>query len=175
MEKKAEQEAAKAAGLSQRLAEDIFLRAMAEADREPVREMFREHLEALGYTLDPAWDADMDNPVTAYAGPGNQFVVAVDGAGQILGMCGLKDGEIRRLYVRSSRRGRGVAGRLVRDLVAYHEACSQGILQAVVARDNTAAQAVFQRCGFVRSRRKLPGPPTAHCELWEKGAAPAGK
>jgi GNAT superfamily N-acetyltransferase len=139
------------------------IRDASAGDIPAIRGLFAEHLAALGYEPDPALDADMDGFPATYAGGGSHFIVAEDGSGEIAGMAGLKEGEIRRLYVKPSHRRRGLAGMLVQSLIERHR--DGGPLFAVIASANPAAKAVFASLGFSATGGIPAHPKMKHCEI----------
>src|SRR5437879_4465232 len=116
----------------------MILRSATAADRPQILALFAEHLEALGYDPDPDLDRDMRQLPGSYAHAPNAFMVAVLEDGSIAAMGGLLDGEIRRLYVRSDVRRRGLARMIVERLVSGRES---GF--AIVDRQNQPAHASF--------------------------------
>ena len=81
------------------------------------------------------------------------FLVARED-GEVIGGCGvtniLGDGEINNVMVEASRRGRGIATRLLEELLA--RGCKMGIRQYTleVRAGNLPALRVYEKLGFVR-------------------------
>ena len=96
----------------------IRIRTAVPADAGEVWSLFAAHLSALGLRPDPALDADMEDFPSAYDGAGAQFLVAEAPSGELVGMAGLLDGEIRRVFVDPKWRRRGLAKRLILTLIA---------------------------------------------------------
>lgn len=140
----------------------FLCRDAAIGDAPAVRELFSNHLAALGYEPDAELDADMMAFPQSYSRPGDCFIVA-EVKGALAGMAGLKDGEIRRLFVAPAFRRQGLAGQLVQALIERHR--HQGPLTAIVASTNDAAKAVFTSCGFRPSGARPDHPKMRHCEI----------
>ena len=83
--------------------------------------LFAAHLSALGLRPDPALDADMEDFPRAYDRPDARFLVAEAPSGVLVGMAGLLEGEIRRVFVDPHWRGQGIAKRLVLGLIESAE------------------------------------------------------
>ena len=95
----------------------IWIRMAVPADAGEVRSLFAAHLSALGLRPDPALDADMEDFPLGYDRPGAHFLVAEAPTGALVGMAGLLEGEIRRVFVDPHWRGQGIAKRLVMTLI----------------------------------------------------------
>lgn len=146
------------------------LRPARPEDRAEVLALFADHLGTLGASPDPQLDRDMDGFPAGYAAPGEAFVVAIAG-GEIVAMGGLKDREIRRLYVRPSHRARGLARRIVEHLARLGLGARPDLaVHAIVAAGNVAARQTFAGCGFRPTGRTPPHPAMQHCEVFERRA-----
>ncbi|HOX04044.1 MAG TPA: GNAT family N-acetyltransferase [Candidatus Paceibacterota bacterium] len=137
-------------------------------DAAAVAGLFAAHLRELGYEADPDLDADMQDFPSGYGGAGGRFLVAVDGHDRVVGMAGIRDGEIRRLYVGPGHRGGGLGRRLVQELAGRWLETHGGRVRAVVARSNLAARRLFQRCGFTATGRAPADDRMRHCEIFER-------
>ncbi len=127
----------------------FLIRPAAAADAGIVRRLFEEHLASLGYAPDSELDADMADFEASYAGAGNAFLLAVDPDGNAAGMGGIRQGEIRRIFVRSEFRGRGLARLLVLQLIQVAIAGGKSDFRAILSRRNDYMRQVFQACGFM--------------------------
>jgi ribosomal protein S18 acetylase RimI-like enzyme len=150
--------------LDPRPREWVLLRQAAPGDQAAIAALFAEHLEALGYAPDPELDRDMRAPWESYAG--GAFLLAQDGD-QVVGMGGLLDRELRRIYVSRSHRRRGIADKLLASLLA-DPGLARPAVRAIVARDNDAARALFLSHGFSSTGRRPADPKAAHCEILER-------
>jgi [ribosomal protein S18]-alanine N-acetyltransferase len=115
---------------------------------------------------DDAWDSPALATILAMPGAGGR--VALSDTGEILGLmidqCVGEEAEVLTLGVAPAARRRGIAGALLRDLIA--RAGAAGALRIVleVAADNAAAAALYQGLGFRRHGvrrayyRRLRGP-----------------
>ncbi len=127
----------------------LRIRPATTADRFAIRQLFEEHLASLGYAPDAELDADMADFSASYTGAGNTFLLAEDATGQPVGMGGIRQGEIRRIYVRPGSRGQGTARALVLQSLQAAIAGGQADFRAIIARHNDYMRQVFQACGFV--------------------------
>ncbi|MGW4897111.1 N-acetyltransferase family protein [Kitasatospora sp. NPDC004240] len=102
-------------------------------------------------TVAPTWEA-FDNARL----PGHRYV-ALDPDGRILGWvaaspvsdrCAYAGVVEHSVYVHPDARGRGVAGRLLRALIASTESAGIWTIQSGVFPENTASLAVHARAGF---------------------------
>jgi GNAT superfamily N-acetyltransferase len=139
---------------------EVQIRPAARADASAVRVLFSEHLAALGYAPDLELDRDMAAFWEHYAS--GAFLVAAR-RGEVIGMGGILDGELRRIFVRSSHRGRGVGQQIIAALTSDR----RGPLRAIVARDNLVARRLFLSQGFVATGRTPSDPKSSHCEILE--------
>jgi GNAT superfamily N-acetyltransferase len=143
---------------------ELQIRRAERADAAAVRVLFSEHLAALGYAPDPELDRDMTAFWEHYAS--GAFLVAAQ-RGEVIGMGGILDGELRRIFVRSSHRGRGVGQRIITALIEQR----RGPLRAIVARENLAARRMFLSAGFAATGRAPSDPKASHCEILEMSHA----
>jgi 3-oxoacyl-[acyl-carrier protein] reductase len=146
---------------------EIVLRSAGPEDRDPLRELFAEHLAALGYAPDAALDADMDDAPAHYQGTGNAFRVAVAPDRRLIAMGGVRQGELRRLYVRPEYRGRGVIRAVVLDLLRTPSPDLAPGWRAVVARDNLPMRQALLACGFQGTGVAPESPPAPQGEVFE--------
>jgi ribosomal protein S18 acetylase RimI-like enzyme len=134
--------------------------------------LFARHIAELGYAPDPALDADMADFPSRYACAPNLFLVAASPGGQLVGMAGLLNGEIRRVHVRLRSRQRGVARALVEELAERARDAGLKALRATVAESNQPSRRLFLACGFVATG-KLPAlAPAQDCEVFERELFP---
>lgn len=88
--------------------------------------------------------------------PGHRFV-ALDGDGRVLGWVAVSPVSARpvyagvvedSVYVHPKARGRGIAGALLREVIASTEAAGIWTIQSGIFPENTASLAVHRRAGF---------------------------
>lgn len=100
-----------------------------------------------------------------YHGPGNRLLVAASRTDGLVGMGGVADGVIRRLFVIEKWRGRGIARALVMRLIALHCSVSSEPLTALVAGWNVPARKLFLSRGFQPTGLFPQDPKMAGCEI----------
>lgn len=128
---------------------EFEIRPAVAADGAVVDRLFEEHLASLGYQPDAELDADMAEFPRAYSGASGRFLLALAPDGQPAGISGIREGEIRRVYVRPAFRGHGLARQLVLRLIEAAIAGGARQFQAIISRRNDYMRAVFQACGFL--------------------------
>jgi GNAT superfamily N-acetyltransferase len=130
------------------------IRPAIAGDIAHVRAMLREYVEWIG--LDLAFqeiDAELDGLPGEYAPPAGALFVAVDGP-HYLGMIGLRPldgpiGEMKRLYVRPTARGRGLARQLITRLCDEAKRLGYTELRLDTLPMMGDAQAIYESYGFV--------------------------
>lgn len=152
----------------------VVVRVANAADADQVRALFERHLAALGVAPDAALDADMNAFPSAYNQPGAQFLVAEGPGGALVGMAGLLDGEVRRVFVDERWRGQGVATRLIRGLLERCPEAAGGRRWASVARHNEASRRLFGALGFKPTGRVVAPASGLACEVFEREAGSRG-
>lgn len=90
--------------------------------------------------------------------------------------------EIRKLGVLAEKRRQGIAGQLLRDLLARHPSCRRCLVD--VAAGNLPAQAFYQKHGFCQIARRKNYYATGDdalvlekilCTVWQKAKSPYAK
>jgi ribosomal protein S18 acetylase RimI-like enzyme len=124
---------------------DLRLRALADAPTA-----FEARLEAERAQPDEIWK----ERAQSWGGPVGTVIVTDD----LSAMCvGVRDGEDARLgalWVEPSRRGCGVATRLVDGVLAWSRKGGARRIVAGVAEGNEVAASLLRRHGFVLTRRR---------------------
>ena len=128
--------------------------------------MFDLLLRSLGYAPDPELDADMLDPSASY---GSFVVGVVDGA--IVAMGGIDRGEVRRIFVLPEHRRRGLATRIIRDLIHGERARSDHPICAIVAKTNLPARRLFTSLGFRLTGRAPEHHEMQHYEIFDGSEA----
>ena len=140
-------------------------RVASAADAPAVAALFAEYLADLRLAPDAELDANMADFPRAFTGPGDTFLLLTGPDGTLLGMGGLRGGELRRTFVRPPYRRQGLALRLTLRLLQASIATGQTELRAVVARDNPAIREKNFACGLLPTGR-IPAHPKLHdCEI----------
>jgi ribosomal protein S18 acetylase RimI-like enzyme len=120
---------------------------------EGFRLLVAETLREFGFELDPDFDGDLDDPAATYAA----LWVAVDGS-DVVGSVALRDLgdgalELKRMYLRTAARGRGLGRRLLAVALASARADGAALVRLDTTEDMVAARALYERHGF----RRVPG------------------
>jgi putative acetyltransferase len=110
-------------------------------------------LQEFGFERDPVLDEDLDDPVAAYAA----VWVALDG-GEVAGSVALRDlggggYQLKRMYLRSSLRRRGVGKRLLATALDWARANNARVVTLDTAERMVAARRLYESVGFVQ----MPG------------------
>jgi ribosomal protein S18 acetylase RimI-like enzyme len=132
----------------------ITIRSFQACDAEACRLLYLEARIAENDT-----GLDIDDIAAAYMTRGNHFWVALNSAGEIVGMIGVQQhdagvGEIRRLRVRKDHRRRGIGTRLVETAVKF---CRDNNLLKVTLDtfvDREPAMKLFEKFHFRHSMSK---------------------
>lgn len=114
---------------------------------------------------DAELDADMTNYMEVYHGVANGFFVAEHDTAGVVGMGGVANGIIRRLFVLEKWRGHGIARALLERLITLHHAASVRPLCAMVAGWNLPALRLFQSYGFKPTGQFPQGSKMCGCEI----------
>ena len=145
------------------------IRPASPADAREMAELFAAVAEErTGIATEPP--VDIEERTAQFAGTTAGSVVAV-ADGQLVGILHVEAsphgfGEIGML-VRRDWRGRGVGSALLRESIS--RARGQGLhkLSLEVFADNTAAIALYRRCGFAEEGRRVRQYRRASGELWD--------
>lgn len=102
----------------------------------------------------------------SYADRGGAFWVAVEadleGPERVVGTVGVArisdtQLELRKMYLDPASRGRGLGQRLLDTAIAWAETSGAAILSLDTTHEMTAAQALYEKNGFVRDDRYIVG------------------
>jgi GNAT superfamily N-acetyltransferase len=139
-------------------------REVSAADLPWVIDLVRDVLGEFGLRFGEG--SETDDEVTrlpgSYFDHGGGFWVAVDGAGVIIGTCGVfllteSEYELRKMYLRPAARGTG-AGQLQMDTcVAFVRSRGAKRLVLDTTHDMRRAIAFYERNGFVRDDAQIRG------------------
>ncbi len=138
------------------LASAIWIRPAARADQPAVRELVERVLGEFGLALDPDdTDADLDDIELAYRVRGGEFWVVEDGHGRIVGTCGMwvfpgdeGRGELRKMYLDDSLRGRGLGRRLLDTALTHARDAGLTRVELETNAAMTAAIGLYRSAGF---------------------------
>ena len=154
-----------------RRAVEVRLAASAD-DVALVRELFLEYAASLGFDLSfQGFDREVASLPGAYAPPRGALLLAVDGsipAGCVgLRAWGEDTCEMKRLYVRSSHRGKGAGSALVRRLLEEARARGYRRMRLDTVPGMDAAIALYRAAGFqeIAPYRANPIPGALFLEL----------
>ena len=126
-----------------------FEREHAEGFRSLVGDTLRE----FGFEPDPQIDPDLVDPAAVYAA----LWVAVAG-GEVVGSVALRDLggnalELKRMYLHSSQRGRGLGKQLLATALDWARASGAHVVRLDTSERMEAAQRLYEVHGF----RRVPG------------------
>jgi GNAT superfamily N-acetyltransferase len=148
-------------------ASDIGIRTYQPGDRDQFAELVSAVLAEYGFSVDPVLESDLEDPTLAY----NQIWVATDGE-RVVGSVAMRllgDGkvaELKRMYLQSAYRGRGLGQALLHQAVTWAQAqrCRSVALDTSAAM--TAAQRLYESAGFVPTgTRTETGAHDSRCEV----------
>lgn len=127
------------------------------------RVLVADTLGEFGFEPDPQFDADLDDPATAYVA----LWVAVD-ADDVIGSVALRDlgdgaVELKRMYLRPGARGRGLGKQLLALALDWSREHGFDRVRLDTSERMVAAQRLYEAHGFVR----VPGnaPRQGQCRL----------
>src|SRR5713101_4127226 len=106
-------------------------------------------LRELGFEQDPELDGDLDDPLGTYVAV---WIALADG--EVVGsvaLCDLGDGvyKLKRMYVRSAHRGRGLGRRRLATALDWARANDARAVRLDTAERMVAARRLYESAGFV--------------------------
>ncbi len=139
----------------------LKIRRYQPQDNEIVKELHYAGLAQFGAAADPYHDKDLDDIEGVYINNRGDFLVGIHG-NEIVAMGAIRQasatcGEIKRIRVRRDWQRRGYGKTILLKLIelgrelGYTELC----LDATI--NNTLAQRLFDKCGFVENHRGKVG------------------
>jgi ribosomal protein S18 acetylase RimI-like enzyme len=151
--------------------------ALSDETISQARNLFREYASTIGVEVCLGdFERETATLPGLYAPPGGRLLLAIEESfgspGEAIGCVGLRRfdqavGEMKRLYVRSSLRGKGAGAQLVRSLIA--EARSIGYQRMVLDTlpSMEAAQKLYRTLGFreIAAYQKNPIPDSLFFEF----------
>lgn len=113
-------------------------------------------LREFGFQHDPELDRDLDDPAATYAA----LWIAIAG-GDVAGSVALRDlggdaYELKRMYLRSAHRGRGVGKRLLATALDWARANRARVVRLDTTERMVAARTLYESAGFVRVPGESP-------------------
>jgi ribosomal protein S18 acetylase RimI-like enzyme len=146
---------------------DIQIRPYEPRDRDGFARLVSDTLAEYGFTVDPVLEADLDDPQARY-----QAIWVATQNDQVVGsvaMRVLEDGttaELKRMYLQSSYRGRGLGRALLDEAITW---ARQGPCRTIVLDTSQAmitAQRLYESVGFQRTgTRTEQGAQDSRCEV----------
>jgi molybdopterin-guanine dinucleotide biosynthesis protein A/predicted GNAT family N-acyltransferase len=117
------------------------------------RSLVRDTLREFGFEPDPAFDSDLDDPATTYAA----LWVVLEGE-EVVGSIALRklgdrELELKRMYLRSSQRGRGLGRRLLATALEWARTHGARTIRLDTSEEMEAARRLYEQHGF----RRIPG------------------
>ncbi len=143
---------------------DITLQAAGRDDYPALIALWESSVRATHDFLAEGYLEELKALILEHAFDAVKLCCAKDGAGKIVGFCGLHEESVEMLFVLPESRGHGVGAKLV----AY--AIGQGAVTVDVNEQNRQAVGFYEHIGFrVRGRSELDGQgrpyPLLHMEL----------
>jgi putative acetyltransferase len=134
---------------------DLILRDATNSDSDDIRSLVFGILAEVGLNPDPSGvDSDLDDLAASYVAPGGGFWVLRDEeANRLVGCIGLMPAgpgvlELRKMYLDSAYRGRGLGKLLLEHALAFARQAGAGTVELETeSRLDTAIQ-LYQRYGF---------------------------
>lgn len=113
-------------------------------------------LREFGFERDPELDRDLEDPASAYVA----LWIATVG-GEVAGSVALRDlggdrYELKRMYLRSTHRGRGVGKRLLATALDWGRAHGARVVRLDTTERMVAARRLYESAGFVRVPGEAP-------------------
>jgi molybdenum cofactor guanylyltransferase len=113
-------------------------------------------LRDFGFERDPELDGDLDDPAATYAA---LWIAEADGA--VAGSVALRDlggdvYELKRMYLRSAHRGRGIGKRLLATALDWARANRAEAIRLDTTERMVAARRLYEAAGFVRVPGESP-------------------
>lgn len=143
---------------------ELSIREAVAADVPAVVALVSEVLAEFGlrFGVGSATDTELERLPDAYTAGRGAFGVVEDGAGRIVGTCGvapLGDGvlELRKMYLASSTRGRGVGRALMGRALAFAGASGARRVVLDTTEEMTGAIRLYESAGFRRDDAQLRG------------------
>ncbi len=131
-----------------------MIRPAAPTDAERVRELFREYADCLGVDLSfQDFDSELADPLAFY----ELVLLAPDGC-VALRRIDDETCEMKRLYVQSSARGKGLGRTLAQALIAHARARGYDRMRLDTLPTMTAARSLYTSLGFREIEAYRPNP-----------------
>jgi len=113
-------------------------------------------LREFGFEQDPELDGDLDDPARTYVA----LWIALAG-GEVAGSVALRDlgdgaYELKRMYLRSAHRGRGLGRRLLATALDWARANRARVVRLDTTERMVAARRLYESAGFVRVPGEAP-------------------
>jgi GNAT superfamily N-acetyltransferase len=124
-----------------------------ERSREAADFVRRVLHDEFGFQPDPVLDADLDDPVGAYAGQRQAFWIVLDASATIRGTCAVRQltsdaGELKRMFVEPANRGRGLGRALLERALDFARNAGFRRLLLDTTNDLVAAGELYRSAGF---------------------------
>jgi molybdopterin-guanine dinucleotide biosynthesis protein A/GNAT superfamily N-acetyltransferase len=113
-------------------------------------------LREFGFERDPELDSDLDDPAGKYVA-----LWIASAGGEVAGAVALRDlgdgvYELKRMYLRSAYRGRGVGKRLLATALDWARANGVRVIRLDTTERMVAARRLYEAAGFVRAPGEAP-------------------
>lgn len=120
---------------------DVLIRKATPADADAVKVLFQEELSFFGYLPNNDLDSDILRFPDTYS---NGTFMLAEWQMTAIGMGGLLNGELRRIYIRQDFRAKGIGSKIMRALLEKH----RGEVTAVVRKENAPMIGMLTKFGF---------------------------
>lgn len=136
----------------------LILRKAAKNDNQAVVLLILTVLREFGMDFDPKYDQDFDNFHQHYRGKNDLFLIA-EKEGKIVGSCAIKEiepgvGEVKRMYLLSEERGKGIGTKLLDKVLAFADEHSYHKLTLFTDSIFQAAIHLYSSRGFEISKQE---------------------
>ena len=130
---------------------EISIASFRPEHADGFRTLVADTLAEFAFTVDEEFDPDLDDPAAYYAA----LWIATRGNGEVVGSIALRDLgddglELKRMYLRTDCRGRGIGRRLLTSALEWARATGVHTIKLDTTEEMRAARRLYEAHGFVR-------------------------